>query len=126
MLKTAPVVINLTVYSLLLAVVAGMLIALIRIARIPILRPIVTIIVEILRGTPLLVQLVYIYYVFPKIGISVDPLTSGILGLGLNYSAYISEVFRSSILSIDSGQMEAALSLGYTPRRAMTKIIIPQ
>ena len=126
MLKTAPVVINLTVYSLLLAVVAGMLIALIRIAKIPIIRPIVTVVVEILRGTPLLVQLVYIYYVFPKIGIHVDPLTSGIIGLGLNYSAYISEVFRSSILSIDSGQMEAALSLGYTPRRAMAKIIIPQ
>ena len=125
-LATSPVVIRLTAYSLILAAALGMVFALVRIARVPVLRQIVSVVVEILRGTPLLVQLVYIYYVLPKIGINIDPITSGVVGLGLNYSAYISEVFRSSIASIDRGQMEAALSLGYTPARAMRKIIIPQ
>lgn len=125
-LSKAPVVVELTIGALVFALVVGMVIALIRIARIPVLEPIAIIIVEILRGTPLLVQLVYIYYVFPKIGIHIDPVTSAIIGLGLNYAAYMSEVFRSSIASIDRGQMEAALSLGYTPSRAMAKVIIPQ
>lgn len=124
--STAPVVLNLTINSLILAVVVGLIAALIRIGRVPILNQIVIIFIELLRGTPLLVQLVYIYYVFPKLGIHIDPVTSGIIGLGLNYSAYMSEVFRASIGSIDRGQMEAALSLGYTPSRAMRKIIIPQ
>ena len=125
-LSGAPVLLHLTIYSLVIAIVLGMIIALIRITKIPILKQIAVIVVEIIRGTPLLVQLVYIYYVFPKIGIHIDPVTSGVIGLGLNYSAYISEVFRSSIASIDRGQMEAALSLGYTPSLAMGKIIIPQ
>jgi His/Glu/Gln/Arg/opine family amino acid ABC transporter permease subunit len=121
-----PMVLNLTVYSLILAVVVGLILSLVRIAHVPFLNQVVVVIVELLRGTPLLVQLVYIYYVFPVIGIHIDPVVSGILGLGLNYAAYVSEVFRSSINSIDRGQMEAALSLGYTPPRAMAKIIIPQ
>lgn len=125
-LSKAPVVVELTVGALVFALIVGMVIALIRITHIPVLEPVAVIIVEILRGTPLLVQLVYIYYVFPKIGIHIDPITSAIIGLGLNYAAYMSEVFRSSIASIDRGQMEAALSLGYTPARAMAKVIIPQ
>lgn len=121
-----PVVLNLTFYSLIVAIVVGLIFALIRIAHVPFVSQAVVVIVEFLRGTPLLVQLVYIYYVFPNIGIHIDPITSGILGLGLNYSAYVSEVFRSSINSIDRGQKEAALSLGYTPVHAMMKIIIPE
>ena len=82
--------------------------------------------VEVLRGTPLLVQLVYIYFVLPVVGIQLEPIAAGIIALGLNYAAYLSEVYRSSILAIDGGQTEAALSLGYTPTKALWRIVIPQ
>ncbi|WP_370568375.1 amino acid ABC transporter permease [Frigoribacterium sp. CG_9.8] len=74
----------------------------------------------------LLVQLVYIFFVLPSVGINIDPVPAGILGLGLNYAAYLSEVFRSAILSVEHGQTEAALSLGYTPTKTLWKIVIPQ
>ncbi|MBG6109125.1 ABC-type amino acid transport system permease subunit [Frigoribacterium sp. CG_9.8] len=62
----------------------------------------------------------------PSVGINIDPVPAGILGLGLNYAAYLSEVFRSAILSVEHGQTEAALSLGYTPTKTLWKIVIPQ
>jgi len=70
--------------------------------------------------------LIYIYFGLPALGFSLSPVMAGILGLGLNYGAYLSEVFRSSIESIDAGQNEAALSLGYTPRKSLFRIVIPQ
>jgi ABC-type amino acid transport system permease subunit len=72
------------------------------------------------------VQLVYIFFVLPSIGVSIEPVPAGILGLGLNYAAYLSEVFRSAILSVEHGQTEAALSLGYTPSKTLWKVVIPQ
>lgn len=126
LLKAVPVVAQLAVGAMLLALVLGLLVALARLSNSKILRAIATIYVEILRGTPLLVQLVYIYFVLPVIGIQLEPIAAGIIALGLNYAAYLSEVYRTSILAIDSGQTEAALSLGYTPTKALWKIVIPQ
>ncbi|MDI6021994.1 amino acid ABC transporter permease [Leucobacter sp. UT-8R-CII-1-4] len=126
LLKAVPVVAQLAVGAMLLALVLGLLVALARLSNSKILRAIATIYVEILRGTPLLVQLVYIYFVLPVIGIQLEPITAGIIALGLNYAAYLSEVYRTSILAIDTGQTEAALSLGYTPTKALWKIVIPQ
>ena len=68
--------------------------------------------VEFMRGTPLLVQLFIIFYGGPQVGLTLEPMTAGILGLGLNAGAYISEIFRGAIQSIPEGQMEAARSLG--------------
>lgn len=126
LLKAVPVVAQLAVGAMLLALVLGLLVALARLSNSKILRAIATIYVEILRGTPLLVQLVYIYFVLPVIGIQLEPIAAGIIALGLNYAAYLSEVYRTSILAIDTGQTEAALSLGYTPTKALWKIVIPQ
>lgn len=109
-----------------LALVLGLLLALARISKSRILRGIALVYVEIMRGTPLLVQLVYIFFVLPAIGVNIDPIPAGILGLGLNYAAYLSEVFRSAILSVEAGQTEAALSLGYTPSKALWKVVLPQ
>ncbi|OYO22085.1 ABC transporter permease [Enemella dayhoffiae] len=126
LIGAAPVVIQLSLGAMALALVLGLLIALARISRFRVLQVIALIYVEILRGTPLLVQLVYIFFVLPAIGIDIQPLPAGILGLGLNYAAYLSEVFRSSILSVEHGQTEAALSLGYTPTKALWRVVLPQ
>jgi len=126
LLKAVPIVAELAIGAMVLALILGLLIALARISTLRFLRGIATVYVEIFRGTPLLVQLVYIYFVLPVFGINIDPVPAGILGLGLNYAAYLSEVFRSSILSVEGGQMEAALSLGYTPTKALWRVVIPQ
>src|SRR5260370_25077316 len=74
-----------------------------------------TIFVELIRGSPLLLQLFYIYYVFPFIGIRMTPIAAGILGLTINYGAYLSEVFRAGIMAVDKGQWEAADAIGLRP-----------
>lgn len=118
--------IQLALGAMALALVLGLLVALARLSKSRILRAVALVYVEIMRGTPLLVQLVYIFFVLPAIGINIDPVPAGILGLGLNYAAYLSEVFRSAILSVEGGQTEAALSLGYTPTKALWKVVLPQ
>src|SRR6478735_9183104 len=107
LLQAVPVVVQLALGAMALALVLGLLIALARISSIKILRGIATVYLEVIRGTPLLVQLVYIFFVLPSIGVSIEPVPAGILGLGLNYAAYLSEVFRSAILSVEHGQTEA-------------------
>lgn len=126
LLEATPVVIELAFGAMALALVFGLLVALARVSKFKSLRGAALVFVEFTRGTPLLVQLVYIYFVLPVIGITMEPVVAGILGLGLNYAAYLSEVFRSSILAVEGGQNEAALSLGYTPNKALWKIILPQ
>lgn len=126
MVQATGVVLQLAAGAMLLALVVGMLVALIRISHNRPLNALAVVYLEVIRGTPLLVQLIYIYFVLPSLGVSLSPVVAGIVGLGLNYGAYLSEVFRSSIQSIDIGQHEAALSLGYTPRATLRKIVIPQ
>jgi len=82
--------------------------------------------VEVMRGTPLLVQILFVYFVLPSMGINLPAYTSGILALTLNAAAYISEVIRAGIQSIDAGQMEAARALGMSYWQAMRRIILPQ
>lgn len=83
--------------------------------------------VEFLRGTPLLLQLFVIYYVLPKFtGVTLPEFWAGVLGLGINYSAYEAENYRAGLLAIPRGQMEAALSLGMSTRTALRRVIVPQ
>ena len=82
--------------------------------------------IEIIRGTPLLVQLFIIYFGMPQLGISLDPLTAALIGLSLNSGAYQAEYLRGSIQSIESGQMVAARTLGMTKIKAIRNIILPQ
>jgi polar amino acid transport system permease protein len=104
----------------------GLLIALGRISGLKAVSAFFWCYIWIFRGTPLLLQLFFIYYGLPSLGLTLKPLTAAILGLGLNYSAYLAEIIRGAIESIDSGQMEAAKSLGMTYWQAMRRIIIPQ
>ena len=82
--------------------------------------------VEVMRGTPLLVQILFVYFVLPSVGINLPAFTSGVLALTLNAAAYISETIRAGILSIDAGQMEAARALGMSYWQSMRRIILPQ
>jgi His/Glu/Gln/Arg/opine family amino acid ABC transporter permease subunit len=82
--------------------------------------------VEVMRGTPLLLQLIYVYYVLPEIGIRLDAFTAAVLALTLNYSAYISEVYRGGIQAMPRGQHDAAAALGMTHALSMRRIILPQ
>src|SRR5699024_8709209 len=82
--------------------------------------------IEIIRGTPLLVQLFLIYYGLPQVGIVLSGFTAGIIGLTINYGAYLAELFRSGIQSIDSGQYEAGRALGINAWNRLWVIIVPQ
>ena len=121
-----PETVKVAIASLLFALVFGLVVALLRLSRWRLLRIPTTAYVEFFRGTPALVQLFVIYFGFPDIGYQPSPLQAAIVGLGLNGSAYISEIYRAGIESIHRGQMEAALSLGMTPARAMRYIVLPQ
>jgi His/Glu/Gln/Arg/opine family amino acid ABC transporter permease subunit len=112
--------------ALIFALLFGLVVALFRISRWRMLRGPAVAYVEIFRGTPALVQLFVIYFGLPDIGYEPTPLQAAIVGLGLNGAAYLSEVYRAGIQSIHRGQLEAALSLGMTPRRALQHIILPQ
>lgn len=82
--------------------------------------------VEIIRGTPLLIQLFLIYYGLPNVGIKLAPFSAAILGLALNYSAYESEIYRTGILAIPHAQMETAIALGLNRWQALVHVILPQ
>ena len=82
--------------------------------------------VNVIRGIPILVQLFYIYFVLPDLGIELSAFQAGSIGLGIAYSAYMSEVFRSGIEAVDPGQIEAAQSLGMTGGLIMRRVVLPQ
>lgn len=126
LLKASLVTIGLAVVSILFALILGFFTALARISKVKILKAAGTIYVSMFRGTPLLVQIFVIYYGLPQIGIALSPISSGVLALSLNAGAYLSESFRASILAVDKGQMEAAVSMGMTYGQAMRRIILPQ
>lgn len=87
---------------------------------------VVTCIVEFIRSTPLLVQLFFIFYVLPEIGISLTPFVGGVIGLGLHYSTYLSEVYRTGIESVPKGQWEAGKALNFTKSHMWLHVILPQ
>ncbi|TCT01085.1 ABC transporter substrate-binding protein/permease [Aquabacter spiritensis] len=82
--------------------------------------------IEVVRGTPLLIQVLFIYYGLPKIGIQLDPFIAGVLALGLNYAAYEAENYRAGLLAIPRHQMEAAIALNMTERQSLRHVVIPQ
>ncbi|MET1159723.1 MAG: amino acid ABC transporter permease [Thermoprotei archaeon] len=115
----------LTVTAFLMGLILGILIAIGRVYGPKPLRLILAMYVELIRGTPMLLQLFIIYYALPSIGITLDPLLAAFLGMGINSAAYQSEYFRSSIKAVPKGQWEAALSIGMTPWQAVMYIVMP-
>ncbi|MDR3683785.1 MAG: amino acid ABC transporter permease [Geothrix sp.] len=114
-----------TLASIGLALVLGLLAGLGRIARTPVLNRIATVYVEVVRGIPLLVQLFYIYYALGPL-LHLNGLMAAIAALSICYGAYLAEIFRAGIQSIPKGQMEAALALGLSRTQALGRIILPQ
>ncbi|AHG65875.1 amino acid ABC transporter permease [Advenella mimigardefordensis] len=112
--------------SFVLGCVLGLFIALARISSFRVLRYAAFVYVSIFRGTPLLVQLLLIYFGLPRIGIVLEPVPSAIIALTLFSASYLSENFRSGINAVDKGQWEAGLSMGLSYRKLMQRIILPQ
>src|SRR5262245_39591171 len=117
---------QISLLSMLLAVSAGLLIAIMHLYLPKPFQVLSRLYVELIRGTPLLIQLFFIFYALPNIGLKLSPMVAAILGLGLNYAAYESENYRAGILSVPTGQMEAARALGMTQWQALRYIILPQ
>ena len=124
--KGAVLTLELTALSLVFGVAGGLALALLRISPIAALRPFAVTYIEIIRGTPLLMQIYVIYFVLPALHVNLPSFGAGVLALSLNAAAYCAEVLRAGIESIDSGQMEAARSLGMNYGLAMRWVILPQ
>lgn len=120
------VTLTLSIVSMILAIILGSILAIMRIFGPKSISIAATSFIEIIRGTPLLIQLFIIFYALPSIGIKLSPMLAAILGLGINYAAYEAENYRAGLLAIARGQMEAALSLGMGRRQALRYIILPQ
>lgn len=116
----------LTVVVILLAGFLAIPIALARLAERRWIRWPADFYVEFIRATPLILQLIYIYYVLPMAGIRLEPITAAIIGLTVNYSAFMSEVYRSGIQAVPKSQYEAARSLGLPPSIIFIKVVFPQ
>ena len=120
------VTIALTLCALVLATVLGLVWALMRTSGTPWLEWPAKGVVNTLRGIPIIVQLFYIYFVLPDLGIDLTAFQAGVIGLGVAYSAYMGEVFRSGMLAVDPGSVEAAESLGIPRVRILTRVVLPQ
>lgn len=126
LLKGAVVTVEISFLSMGLAVALGLILALGRLYALPPLNWLASAYIEIIRGTPLLIQLYLIYYGLPNIGIRLNAFVAAVVGLGLNYAAYEAENYRAGIQAIPSGQMEAALALGMTRGQSLRRVILPQ
>lgn len=124
--KGALMTVQLTFFAITFGTMIGLVVALAKIVKNPILNFLASIYTWIFRGIPLLVQLFIIYYALPSVGIEFTAYQAAVLGLSICGGAYIAEIIRAGIQSIDRGQMEAAYSLGMSWSQGMFKIIIPQ
>jgi polar amino acid transport system substrate-binding protein len=126
LLRGAVTTVELSVLGMIVAVLVGLLLVLLRLYAIAPLRWLATAYIEVIRGTPLLIQLFLIYYGLPQIGIRLDAFFAGVLGLGLNYAANEAENYRAGIQAIPRGQTEAAQALGMSHWQVLRNIILPQ
>lgn len=126
LVEAAAVTVFLGVSAFAVGLVLGLAVALARVSANRTLRSIAIGYVSVLRGTPMLVQLLLIYFGLPQLGLTIEPIPSAILALALNSSSYLSENFRSGILAVDRGQREAAFSIGMSYWQALRRVILPQ
>jgi polar amino acid transport system permease protein len=116
----------LTVLAALLAVSIALATGLMRMSANVLVRGVATVYIEIFRGTSLLVQLYWIFFVLPLFGITLEKFTAGFVAVGMNLGAYGAELVRGAILSVPRGQWEAALALNMSPTKRMLRVILPQ
>ena len=118
--------IGLSISSILLAITLALLAALGRLSTNPLIYASSTFYVSLIRGTPLYLQIFFFFLALPQLGIILTGFNAGVLALGLNYGAYMSETFRAGLASVGKGQREAAVALGMTPAQTMRRIVLPQ
>jgi len=123
--KAAVISIEATLVGFALAATLGLALALLRIA-VPWTAWPISVLVELIRSTPLLIQIFFLYFVFPSFGVTLDAFTAGVLALGIHYAAYCSEVYRAGFDNIPRGQWEASIALNLSPWTTFRDIIIPQ
>ena len=126
LLHGAAVTLEVTAASACVAFLLAMLVGAARVSRVAALRGIAKAYIEILRGTSALIQLFYLFFILPVLGIDTSPMGAAALGLGLTFSAYGAEIFRAGILGVDQGQWDAARALGMPHSVAFRRIILPQ
>lgn len=126
LLKGAIVTIEITVCSFVLSSVLGLVLALLKLSRNRALSTLASTVINLIRGLPIIVQLFYIYFVLPDMGIQLSAFQAGVVGLGIAYSAYQAENFRAGIEAIDHGQIEAAQALGMRAGAIMRRVVLPQ
>jgi polar amino acid transport system permease protein len=115
-----------SVLGAIVAAIVGMVFAVLRRSPVAVVSKTTGFMVEFIRGTPLLVQLYFIFYVLPDIGIRLPALVAGVIGLGLHYGTYTAEVYRSGIENVPRGQWEAAKAANLTERQTWIHVILPQ
>ena len=126
LMQGAWLTIQVTLGSLLLSTALGLVWAVMRVSGIPFLANLSAIVINLLRGIPIIVLLFYLYFVMPDFGIAMSALQASILGLGIAYSAYQAENFRAGIEAIDKGQIEAAQTIGMGWWLTMRRVVLPQ
>ena len=124
--RSALLTVRLGALGILLAVLVGILCSAAQYFRLPVLQQLSAVYIELSRNTPLLVQLFFLYYGLPKLGIRTDPAVCGVAGLAFLGGSYMAEAFRSGLEAVDRVQLESALSLGLTNAQAMGSVILPQ
>lgn len=124
--EAALVTMEISLLSMIVAIILGLILALLRVYAPKPISILAITYIEIIRGTPLLIQLFFIYYALPSFGIKISPYFAAVIGLGMNYAAYEAENYRAGLFAVSRGQMEAAISLGMTRNQALRHIIIPQ
>ncbi len=126
MMEGLKVTLEVFVLTLVLSVPLGVIVALCRLSKIKALSKVMEIYILIMRGTPLLLQIIFIFFGLPIVGVKIDRMPSAILAFTLNYGAYFAEIFRAGIASIDEGQYEGAEVLGLSKMDTFFRIIMPQ
>ena len=124
--KAAVLTVRIGVLGIFFAILVGLLCSVVRQMKIPVLKQLASVYIELSRNTPLLVQLFFIYYGLPKIGIRTDPETCGVAGLAFLGGSYMAEAFRSGLEAVGRIQHESALSLGLTGLQTFRYVILPQ
>ena len=124
--RAAVLTVKIGLIGIAFAILLGLICAMIQYHKVLVARQIVSVYIEISRNTPLLVQLFFIYYGFPKIGIMMQPETCGVVGLAFLGGSYMAEAFRSGLESVAKIQSESALSLGMNRAQVMRYIVLPQ
>ena len=126
MMEGLKVTLQVFALTLILSVPLGIIVALCRLSKMTVLNKIMEVYILIMRGTPLLLQIIFIFFGLPIVGICIDRMPSAILAFTLNYGAYFAEIFRAGIGSIDEGQYEGAEVLGLSKVDTFFRIILPQ